>query len=161
MVVGRHICSTCTPTSNHHRSHLFWLPAASPLMPSCFPVLRMCHLLRATSNLPLVHRASRIDTSETPPAFPALQESQFALLLRGEAYELSGSRIPEHTKAVLPKGGGLGAVRMGVCLRCVWTHMWAHACVPVRSFPAALHVAVQTFAEHWVGPACRARHRAW
>lgn len=68
-------------TSSRPRSHPFWLLAASPLRPSWFPVPRVCHLLRATSDLLLVCRASRTDTSRTPPAFPAPQGSQFALLL--------------------------------------------------------------------------------
>lgn len=119
-------------TSSRPRSHPFWLLAASPLRPSWFPVPRVCHLLRATSDLLLVCRASRTDTSRTPPAFPAPQGSQFALLLRGETCELSGSRIPEHTEAVLPRGGGLGTVHMGVCVCCVWTRMLVPVRVPLR-----------------------------
>lgn len=145
-------------TSSRPRSYPFWLLAASPLRPSWFPVPRW---LRATSDLPLVCRASRTDTSRTPPAFPAPQGSQFALLLRGEACELSGSRIPEHTEAVLPTGGGLGTVHMGVCVCCVWTRMLVPVRVPLRSFPACLCAAVQTFTEHWSGPAYCARHSAW
>lgn len=156
---GRETC--LFRTSSRPRSHPFWLLAASPLRPSWFPVPRVCHLLRATSDLLLVCRASRTDTSRTPPAFPAPQGSQFALLLRGEACELSGSRIPEHTEAVLPTGGGLGTVHMGVCVCCVWTRMLVPVRVPLRSFPACLRAAVQTFTEHWSGPACCARHSAW